>query len=103
MQNGSLAVERQRCLRELAALPGWVTGSLVETERTRGRTRTAFRYLSRSVGGRNRITYVSAGQVERFRGGLRAGTRAWQLFVRIAELTVAILKAGDEDRTGGAR
>ena len=103
MHSRSPAAERQQCLRELAALPGWVIGSLVETQRRRGRNRTTFRYLSRRVGGRNRITYVSAGQIEPFRDGLRDGTRAWQLFARIAELTVAMLKAGEEDRTGGAR
>ena len=85
--------ERKRCARELTALPGWVTGSLVETQRTQSGTRRPFCYLSRSVGGRNRVTYVSAKQIDSFRESLRQGSRARELFERVVELTVAIIKA----------
>lgn len=100
MSGRNLVAERKQCLRELAALPGWVTGSLVETERTQSGKRQAFRYLSRSVGGRNRITYVSVEQVERFRESLRHGARARQLCARVVELTIAIIKASASGRGG---
>jgi hypothetical protein len=62
-----------------------------------------FRYLSRSIRGQNRITYVAASQVSAFRAALNVGKRAAALFAQISELSVAILKAEGKGRTGGAR
>jgi len=96
-----LKQERHRRLRELAGMQEWMTGSLVETERVQGRSRKPFRYLSRSVGGRNSITYVAAAEVPRFRQCLATGARVRQLVADIAELSVAIVKA--ETRTRRTR
>jgi predicted ATPase len=49
--------------------------------------------LSRSVQGRNRITYISEAQVERLRHALCIGGKAKRLLDEIADLTVAIIKA----------
>ncbi len=56
MNIDGLRRRRSKCIEELAALPGWVGGSLVQTRRVQAGTVRPFRYLSRSVGGRNRIT-----------------------------------------------
>jgi hypothetical protein len=87
--------------QELAALDGWVGGSLVQTRRRQSGTVRPFRYLSRSVGGRNRITYVSAGEMPAFRAAAKAGRRAAVLLERVGELTVAVLKAEARRRQGG--
>jgi hypothetical protein len=94
---------RSQCIEELGALPGWVSGSLVQTRRVQAGVAKPFRYLSRSVGGRNRITYVAAGQMSAFRAAVRAGRRAAALLAQVGELTVAILKAQSRGRTGGER
>lgn len=94
---------RSKCIEELAALPGWTDGSLVQTRRVQAGVAKPFRYLSRSVGGRNRITYVGAGEMPAFRAAVKAGRRATALFARVCELSVAILKAETRERTGGAR
>jgi len=94
---------RSKCIGELAALPGWVGGSLVQTRRVQAGTARPFRYLSRSVAGRNRITYVAAGEMPAFRAAVRAGHRAAVLFERVCELSVAILKAEAKSGIGGER
>lgn len=95
---------RGKAIAALAALPGWVGGSLVQTRRVQSGTARPFRYLSRSVAGRNRITYVAAGELAAFRTAVKAGRRAAVLLERVSELTVAILKAeARPQRQGGAR
>jgi len=88
-----LKTARTESLRELSGLSEWVLGSLVETERNQGGKRKPFRYLSRSVNGRNRITYVSQAQMGPLRCSLESGKRAKELLARISDLTVAIIKA----------
>lgn len=94
---------RSKAIAALAALPGWVVGSLVQSRRAQSGTVRPFRYLSRSVGGRNRITYVAAGEMPAFRAAVKSGRRAAGLLERVSELTVAILKAEARQRQGGAR
>ncbi len=84
---------RKRCIDELARMPGWTLGSLVETERKQGNKKKPFRYLSHSVQGKNRITYIAANQVEPIRQSLENGRRAKELLEQAADLTVAIIKA----------
>ncbi len=103
MNIDGLRRRRSKCIEELGALPGWTDGSLVQTRRVQGGVAKPFRYLSRSVGGRNRITYVAAAEMRAFRAALKAGRRATTLFARVCELSVAILKAERKPRTGGAR
>jgi hypothetical protein len=103
MNSDGLRRRRRKCLEELAALPGWVAGSLVQTRRVQAGTAKPFRYLSRSVRGRNRITYVAASEMPAFRAALKAGQRAVALFERVCELSLAILKAEGKPPTGGAR
>jgi len=70
-----------------------VHGSLVQTEREQAGLRKPFRYLSRSVQGRNRITYVSEHQVRRVQEAFEAGRAARDLLERASDLTMAIIKA----------
>ena len=93
---------RKECLQELAELPGWVLGSLVETERKQGNKKRPFRYLSRSVEGKNRITYLSETQAELLRQSLEEGKKARMLFEQVADLTVAIVKAQTRRKEAGA-
>lgn len=103
MQIEQIRAERRQCVEELVALGGWVRGSLVQTRRRQADRERPFRYLSRSVEGRNRITYVAADKMAAFGSALEAGRRASVLFERICELTIAILKVEDAEDTGGAR
>lgn len=93
MELSELQEARRQCIEELADLQGWVLGSLVQTEREQGGARKPFRYLSRSVQGKNRITYVSEAQVQQVSQAIEAGRSARELLGRVSELTMAIIKA----------
>jgi hypothetical protein len=54
-----MELAREGYLRELRGMREWISGSLVVTDRKQGDGIHPFRYLSRSIGGKNRITYVS--------------------------------------------
>jgi hypothetical protein len=100
MDLNELQKARRQCIEELAGLPGWVLGSLVETEREQSGRRKPFRYLSRSVNGRNRTTYVSEAQMPQVRQALEGGRAARQLLGRVSDLTMMIIKASDASQEG---
>ena len=100
MEIEGMKVKREEILNELAGLTGWVTGSLVKTERTQRGKKSPFHYLSRSLNGSNRITYVAAGDFEIFTEVVETGRRARRLFEQVSELTVAIIKAERKRKKG---
>ena len=61
-------------LKRLTAKAGWIQGSVVETMAGRGSDKRPFRYLSRSAGGKNRVTYISDAESSTFK---KAAT-AWR-------------------------
>ena len=93
MKTKAMKVKREKLLNELTGLSGWVTGSLVKTERTQQGKKSPFHYLSRSLNGVNRITYVAAGNFEIFTDAVKTGKHARRLFEQVTELTIAIIKA----------
>ncbi len=103
MEIEEMKVERLRMLNEMTQLSGWVTGSLVKTERAQQGKKSPFCYLSRSVNGKNRITYVAARDFEVVAEVLETGKRARRLFEQIAELTIAIIKAERKQVEGKRR
>jgi hypothetical protein len=103
MEIKEMKIKRQVILNELAGLSGWVTGSLVKTERTQKGKKSPFNYLSRSLNGTNRITYVATGDFEIFTGVVETGRRARRLFEQVTELTIAIIKAQRKQEKGKRR
>jgi len=103
MEINEMKVKRKEILDELAGLSGWITGSLVKTERTQRGKKSPFHYLSRSLNGINRITYVAAGDIEIFSEVVKTGRRARKLFEQITELTIAIIKAERKQKKGQRR
>ena len=95
IEAGELRKRRDALVAELVACPGWVLGSLVETMRKLNGKKTPFRYLSRSVAGKNRILYVSEAQMAPFGAAVDAGRRAVCLLEEISELNARIIKAGE--------
>jgi hypothetical protein len=79
----------------------WISGSLVVTARKQGSGIRPFRYLSRSIGGKNRITYVSEKHMGVFEEQLKNGKRAEWLFREISELTAKIVKSAHGNSEGG--
>ena len=93
-----LLKRREKLWDEVCATATFVRGSLIETRRppvkdARGRTkRYTLRFLSRSVGGRSRSTYVAEVDVPAFAGAIVAWQRLQQTLDEISEINVALLK-----------
>jgi len=100
MELKKMEVSRGRYLKELRGMGEWIAGSLIVTERRQGGGTRPFRYLSRSIGGRNRITYVSEKHMGIFERQLKNGRRAEWLFREISELTVNIVKSASKNAEG---
>lgn len=89
--------QRDKLIVALTKQPGWITGSLVETERAQAGNRKPFCYLSRSIKGKNSTAYVPADQIPAFRRALRQGRKAREIFGRISQLNIRILKREKKD------
>ena len=76
MELRKMEMARERYLKELRGMGGWISGSLIVTERRQGSGTRPFRYLSRSIRGKNRITYVSEKHMGMFERQLKDGRRA---------------------------
>ena len=87
-----LKQKRAELVKQLLQLDGWSYGSLISTERKSNNKRYPFHYLSRSVNGKNKITYVSKGKLEEVKRILRNGKKCQEIFELISELSIAIVK-----------
>jgi hypothetical protein len=86
--------QRDVLLEELLKVPTWVNGSVVESVRKYQGKENPFYYLSQSVKGKNRITYVSAGQLEKFKAAAASGKKVKDLLYKLSVLNIRIIKAG---------
>jgi len=68
-----LKARRTELLKEICEAPLWVNGSVVETTRKVRNKVIPFFYLSNSIKGKNRITYISAAHLEKFRAAAAMG------------------------------
>ena len=89
-----LRSRRLDLLQEVMNAPLWTNGSVVETTRKQSGKIKPYRYLSRSIMGRNQTTYVSEKELGRFKTAAAEGARIRRLMTEISEITVRILKAG---------
>ncbi len=95
MDNAEKLIEqRKELLKILHSAPLWVTGSVVETTRKfRGRE-TPFYYLSQSVKGKNKITYISATNLDRFRKAAAEGVNVKARLHEMSVINAKLIKAG---------
>ncbi len=100
MKLEKMVERRRKHLKELRCMDSWIAGSLVVTERKLAGGERPFRYLSRSIDGKNRITYVSKNQAVEFGRQLKTARRAEWLFREISELTISIVKSTSDDAKG---
>jgi hypothetical protein len=89
-----LIEQREKLLRKIYDAPLWVNGSVVETTRKfRGRE-TPFYYLSQSIKGKNKITYISASNLERFRTAAAEGVKIRELQYELSAINAKLIKDG---------
>ena len=86
--------ERDVLLSELMQMPLWVNGSVVESVRKYRGKASPFYYLSQSVNGKNKITYISAKQLDAFKAAAMNGQRIKDLESKLSLINIKLLKAG---------
>ena len=89
-----LRARRDELLRKVAEAPFWVQGSVVETTRKVREKETPFYYLSQSINGKNKITYISAKHLEHFRTAAYEGTEIRLLLSELSSINVKLIKKG---------
>jgi len=72
----------------------WVTGSVIETVRTQSKKEKPFYYLSQSIGGKTKTTYISANSLEAFKHATSHGNRVKEIVAEINQINIQLLKRG---------
>lgn len=92
-----LEKRREELLKEVVDSPLWVNGSVVESKRKQAGKMKPFNYLSRSIKGKNKITYVSSGSLDAFKEAAAQGVRVRNLLVEAGEITIKLLKGAGKN------
>lgn len=87
-----LIQRRKELLDELINADNWITGSIIQSSRIQSNRKAPFNYLSRSIGGRTKTTYIASNKLKLFHNALEKGKRVRQLFNEIVEINIQILK-----------
>ena len=89
-----LKARRTELLKEICEAPLWVNGSVVETTRKIHSKVIPFFYLSNSIKGKNRITYISAAHLENFRAAAATGAHIKLLQNELSSINMKLIKMG---------
>ena len=89
-----LRARRDELLKEIGEAPLWVNGSVVETTRKTCGKESPFYYLSHSIKGKNKITYISAAHLNQFKAAAAQGARIRLLHNELGTLNMKLIKRG---------
>jgi hypothetical protein len=89
-----LKAQRAELLKEICEAPLWVNGSVVETTRKVRSKVIPFYYLSHSLKGKNKITYISASHLEKFRAAAAVGTQMKLRQNELSSINMKLIKMG---------
>ena len=81
--------------QELVELPHWVAGTVIETTRKQSKTEKPFYYLSQSVKGKTKTTYIAAKHLGAFKKAEAEGERLKKILAEIHGINILLIKAGD--------
>jgi len=90
----NLAEQREKLLIKIHDAPLWLNGSVVETIRKFRGKETPSYYLSQSIKGKNKITYISAAHLDRFREAAAEGVKIRELHYELCVINAKLIKAG---------
>ncbi|MCP4486862.1 MAG: hypothetical protein GY820_06015 [Gammaproteobacteria bacterium] len=80
--------------QELVELPPWVAGTVIETTRKQSKTEKPFYYLSQSVKGKTKTTYIAAKHLGAFKKAEEEGGRLKQILTEINQINIQLIKSG---------
>ena len=87
-----LKKRRDKLLQKICNAPLWVSGSVVETtQKTQGKE-TPFFDLSQSINGKNKITYISAKHLSRFKKAALEGRKIRKLQLDLSVINSKLIK-----------
>jgi hypothetical protein len=89
-----LLKRRDALLKEVLNISLWVNGSVVESVRKHNNKESPFYYLSQSVKGRNKITYISTKNLKEFKASAAQGLQLKSVLYKISVLNIKLIKAG---------
>jgi len=87
-----LLIKKGELLDKLTKNENWITGSIIETTRVQSGKKQAFTYLSRSLEGKTKTTYISKEQLNEFKKARALGSNIQIILNEIIELNIQILK-----------
>ena len=89
-----LKKQRDKLLKDIQKAALWVNGSVVETTRKQKGKEEPFYYLSQSIKGKNKITYISASHLDSFKAAANEGLRLKVLLSELSMINIKLIKAG---------
>jgi hypothetical protein len=89
-----LRARRNALLRDFSEAPLWINGSVVETTRKTRNKEIPFYYLSQSIKGKNKITYISAAHLEHFKMAASEGAKVRLLQNELSSINMKLIKLG---------
>ncbi len=89
-----LRARRNELLKEVVEAPFWVHGSVVETTRKIRSKEVPFYYLSQSIKGKNKITYISSAHLEQFKMAASEGVQVRLLQNELSSINMKLIKLG---------
>jgi flagellar hook-associated protein FlgK len=89
-----LLEQRDQLIKEMSNIFPWVNGSVVESVRKHKNKETPFYYLSQSIKGQNKITYISARDLEVFKSAAKKGLQLKKVLSELSILNIKLIKAG---------
>jgi hypothetical protein len=92
-----LRARRNELLKGVVEAPFWVHGSVVETTRKSRNKEIPFYYLSQSIKGKNKITYISAAHLEQFKTAASEGAKIRLLQNELSSINMKLIKQGCSD------
>jgi len=87
-----LLLQRRLLLEELLECETWITGSIIETKRIQSGKEKPFYYLSRSIGGKTKTTYLSKKDLPAFKTARGKGIKVQERLNEIIALNIKLLK-----------
>jgi len=89
-----LRTRRNTLLKDFSEAPLWINGSVVETTRKTRNKEIPFCYLSQSIKGKNKITYISAAHLEHFKMAASEGAKVRLLQNELSSINMKLIKLG---------
>ena len=83
--------------QELLNTPYWVHGTIIESTRKQGKLQKPFYYLSQSVNGKTKTTYIAARHLDVFKKASEEGKRLKAILSEINRINIQLIKQGTGD------